>query len=279
MDYNLSIAYRIKDALYPDLQWSDKSFINFKTNLKIPIKPPDINIGSFQILNSSNVIIYWKELDNNEWNDNYIEYEIINLNSLFTKISKTSKIEMNIDENRENEFHIYSRNSLGRSNEFSKIIVPKIKNKIPYPNGLYKTKCNDNYILKWNNAKSKIIKNYTIIICDSENEQFSLCKKLIKFVTVDKLNSDNMEYIISYNTLKIFGISANTDNESSGLIWFPRNEVEKLLPFDYEIETSSDTQFIRIRLKLICNRGGLFDKFTINYNEVGSNNSGEKLIF
>lgn len=186
--YGIRIRMRmsLSDPTREEL-WSDYASYSLMTNSRKPDRPPTTDIGGFSVNND--VVIYWEMLEGYERNGNNASYEIsrslvdgrpANLNA---SISNTMA-RLNVDKlkDRELEFEIRSTNAEGRSEQASRVRVPPIHDRVPYPREIKKSRNGTIYTLSWKEPKKDAknrtlgLTSYTVFWCKSKAELPNQCE-------------------------------------------------------------------------------------------------------
>lgn len=233
--YDYRISLKVDDAEDIPEMWSNYNAFVFKTESRIPDKPPLTDIGSFSFTDSGHVFVYWKELLKFENNGPNLKYIVIDANDTTTVSTRTlAKLEY-IDANimtKPLNFHIYSQNDVGKSIKYSSVVVPAVKDRCEPPTLIKKIRLdNKTYNISWvAPIKGPKITSYTIFWCEPNNESPNDCKGSIDF---ERISSDVLSYRLETNNSMNFAISANSESSSSGMIWamctvLPGNEINKL---------------------------------------------------
>lgn len=234
--YDCRVALKVREAENTAEMWSNYSTHVFKTESRIPDRPPRTDIGSFSFTDSGHVFIYWKELkksENNGPNFNYIITGANNTKLISTRtLTKLEQIDANVM--RESyDFHIYSQNTVGKSRDNSIVRVPAVHERCESPTLIKKIRLdNETYNISWvapvNDAAT--ITSYTVFWCEPNNESPTDCKGSIDFESVA---SHVLSYRLKTKNSMNFAIAANTATSSSGMVWamctvLPGNEINKL---------------------------------------------------
>lgn len=233
--YDCRVSLKVKDAENTAEMWSNYSSHVFKTESRIPDKPPLTDIGSFSFTDSGHVFIYWKELLKSEHNGPNFRYIIVGTNNTNLNVERTlTKLEQ-IDSNMMTEplnFHIHSKNDVGKSLNYSIVQIPAVQDRFDPPTLIKKIRVdNETYNISWvGPVRGPKITSYTVFWCEPNNESPTDCKSSIDF---KRVNSDVFSYRLKTNNSMNFAISANSDMSSSGMVWamctvLPGNEINKL---------------------------------------------------
>lgn len=185
--YDVRVKTRVKYALYGDALWSNHSSIAFQSAPRNPDIPPHTNMGAFQILESNEFKIFWKQLGDHEKNGANLTYEIVEVlenDVVSSKVPKEPITKMMARFNATKTdvkytIKIISRNSQGRSLNESEIVVPRRNDRIAPPRKLKKDLFRRQYTLTWEKPTQTYhqpIENYTIFWCDPQDEQTQLCE-------------------------------------------------------------------------------------------------------
>lgn len=233
--YDYRISLKVEDAEDIPEMWSNYNSGIFKTDSRIPDKPPLTDIGSFSFTDSGHVFVYWKELIESEHNGPNLKYIVFDTNNTTIQSTRTlAKLE-HIDANimtKALNFHIHSQNDVGKSVKYSSIHVPAVKDRCEPPTLIKKIRLdNKTYNISWvAPTKGPKIASYTIFWCEPNNESPNDCKGSIDF---ERISSDVLSYRLETNNSMNVAISANSESSSSGMIWamctvLPGNEINKL---------------------------------------------------
>lgn len=234
--YDCRVALKVRDAEDTAEMWSNYSTHVFKTESRIPDRPPRTDIGSFSFTDSGHVFIYWKELQKSENNGPNFKYVIVGANNTHLISTRTlTKLEQ-IDANvmrESHDFHIYSQNDVGKSRNHSVVRVPAIQERCEPPTLIKKIRLdNETYNISWVapvNDESAIT-SYTVFWCEPNNESPTDCKGSIDFESV---TNTVLSYRLRTKNSMNFAIAANAATSSSGMVWamctvLPGNEINKL---------------------------------------------------
>ncbi|XP_031624527.1 cytokine receptor-like [Contarinia nasturtii] len=234
--YDYRISFKVDDAEDIPEMWSNSHIGHiFKTESRIPDKPPLTDIGSFSLTASGHVFVYWKELSESEHNGPNLKYIIIDANNTtYVSTRSLAKLE-HLDANgmkKPLNFHIHSKNNVGRSKMYSSVYVPPVQDRCKPPTLIKKIRLDaQTYNISWMAPiDGPNITSYTIFWCEPNNESPNDCKGSIDF---ERIGSDVLSYRLETNNSMNFAISANSNTSSSGMIWamctvLPGNEINKL---------------------------------------------------
>lgn len=149
-EYNISVQIKAINKRNP--YWSDVvhqtqrrrrfSEISVKMPKTIPSEPPKVTTGAFEVSvgklgTNRTVKLYWADVAEEDWNDDQISY-VIDYGELgSTLVQTTDNISSNYYRFQEllvdvdYEFRIYSQNELGRSRNYSRLVVARQRNLLP----------------------------------------------------------------------------------------------------------------------------------------------------
>jgi hypothetical protein len=74
--YDVRIRVRVAASENIDEMWSETVLQKFRTNSRIPERPPEVDSGGFHINDNQNVVIYWKDLPLSLQNGPNLHYRI-----------------------------------------------------------------------------------------------------------------------------------------------------------------------------------------------------------
>ncbi|KAF2896650.1 hypothetical protein ILUMI_09524 [Ignelater luminosus] len=228
--YDIRVSIRSLAAKQEESMWSNYSSIAARTMGKIPGSPPATNVGGFEIIptsnNNANVYVYWESVKDEIKNGDGFKYhieieELPSIKRIETQHAFAEFQNLSIFENY--TFHIWSENNFGSSESESIIFIPKLSERIeepksftiiPYGNGKYG--------LSWNTSNKSYpstIQNYTIFWCANnwkKNQQ--QCHGDLRWeYTFD--NKTTLNFTLFDDAIHQFGISANSETSSSGIVW------------------------------------------------------------
>ncbi|XP_065215488.1 cytokine receptor-like [Planococcus citri] len=213
-----------------DQFWSKPSSVVVRTASCAPYKSPETDLGSFEIHREDNrrdVFVYWKALQQTEYNGDEFYYNI----SIFDEYGEVSiKPEMltqsfakypNLSFNISYSFYIRSVNAEGPANYTTSVYVPKDADLVPEPTVFTKIDYGDGiYELSWtppDNLQDKIV-NYTTFWCESEKDRPYQCSGQLDWLHLPP-NATKHNFTINSNRSYQFAISANTEISTSGMSW------------------------------------------------------------
>lgn len=290
--YEVTIASKVENSKFGSEGWSSESeIVNFTTKPSIPDHPPLTEVGAFFVVEpiiNCEVNIFWEELKPEEFNGPDFEYVINVYKNKMPWKEKTEKYFISrstarFDEiclDNDYEFRIYSKNLIGTSLKYSSIYISYGNELIESPVPIAKHLINKSYILKWNQPQiSHLITNYTIAWCEPMDEQYNLCASSVSFINILG-NSINYTFNNKLDEkTKIFAISANTANSSSGLVWFPCTasiigDMTKL-PLQLKV-LGSDS--IEVSWNLKCDTTLMLKRFILSYCPVNTSNIGKIFV-
>lgn len=270
--YDVRVSLKVKDAKNLDEMWSNYTFYNFQTSKRIPDNPPMTDIGAFSFTASGHIFIYWKALQESEYNGNNMHYDVIEVHNTTIKpklVEKTLAKFEQFDANtmtKSLNFRIYSENDVGKSNFASSIQVPAVRDRCEPPTNIKKIRVNSTtYNLSWVAPfHGPKVTSYTVFWCESANESPSHCKNSIDFKRVDR---NTFEFQLKTNNTMNFAISANSNSSSSGMIWamctvLPGNEINKLTSI-YMVKTQST--YIEFKWSLACIDRTILSGYTLEF--------------
>lgn len=267
--YDCRVSLKVKDAEDTAEMWSNYSTHVFKTESRIPDKPPQTDIGSFSFTDSGHVFIYWKELLKSENNGPNFKYIIIganNTNLISTRtLTKLEQIDANIMKDPYN-FHIYSQNDIGKSVNYSTVHIPAVRERCEPPTLIKKIRLdNETYNISWvAPIGGPKIASYTVFWCEPNNESPTDCKGSIDFQLV---SNDVHSYRLKTNNSMNFAISANSATSSSGMVWamctvLPGNEINKLTSI---ITVKVQSTSIEFKWSLACVDRTILTGYVLEY--------------
>lgn len=277
--YDYRISLKVDDAEDIPEMWSNYSSGVFQTKSRIPDKPPLTDIGSFSFTDSGHVFIYWKELLKYENNGANLKYIVIDANDTTIVSTRTlAKIE-HIDANiitKPLNFHIHSQNDVGKSNRYSSVHIPAVKDRCEPPTLIKKIRLdNKTYNISWvAPIKGPKITSYTIFWCEPNNESPNDCKGSIDF---ERISSNVLSYRLETNNSMNFAISANSETSSSGMIWamctvLPGNEINKLTSI---ITVKVQATSIEFKWSLACIDRTILTGYILEYCRIKDPKTGE----
>lgn len=299
--YYIQVAAKvaIKDKLLdtlPDL-WSNFSNTAITTGSRIPDNPPATDIGGFSINDYNHVYLYFKALEDWEYNGNNLQYCFVELERDALKyctpqINTTEptttvgapvyavKFE-NVNATDDLTFAIRSNNTEGKSKLASYLRVPPARERCPMPTQIKKIKSDvQTYDFSWQppaNATTLScpeITSYTVFWCKSKNDSPNSCDGYISFERVSRdVFHFERKSMVSLN----FAVSANSHNSSSGMIWtkctaLAGNDLSKLTSI-HVLEVAATS--IEFRWELQCIEQSIIKGYTLHYCPVKDENSSE----
>lgn len=291
-EYNISVQVKVINKRNP--YWSDVvhqsqrikfSEIVVKIPKAIPNQPPNVTTGAFEVFVGKQgtkrmVKLYWTEVAEDDWNDDQISY-VVDYGELGSgKMNTTENIIANhyrfqdflVDVDY--VFHIYSQNSIGRSRNYSRLVVAKQKNLLRRVNNVGVVQHNKDYEVLWLGPKglekfSDI--SYTIFWCQEAITTPRTCHGGITWKAGVKKNSTITLPPQHYH----FGISVNRGEDiSSGIEWTEPSCVVRDQNIDahYRIrsrlellQTGKDNLQIGIADICLSHRKVLIHSFVITY--------------
>ncbi|XP_031640435.1 cytokine receptor-like [Contarinia nasturtii] len=277
--YDYRISFKVDDAEDIPEMWSNCKSQIFKTESRIPDKPPLTDVGSFSLTPSGHVFVYWKELLESEHNGANLKYIIIDANDTpYVSTRSFAKLE-HLDANvmtKPLNFHIHSENNVGRSIKYSTVHIPAVQDRCEPPTLIKKIRLDaQTYNISWmapiNGPK---ITSYTIFWCEPNNESPNDCKGSIDFA---QIGSDVLSYRIETNNSMNFAISANSKLSSSGMVWamctvLPGNEINKLTSI---ITVKVLATSIEFKWSLACIDRTILTGYILEYCSIKDPKTGE----
>jgi hypothetical protein len=215
-----AIKMRMKSSLARnhDEMWSKWTNSSVKTEARRPDKPPEMQIGGFNIGNSGDVYIYWKNLDEQYYNGENFSYIVDSdppPNRITYLYATYSKDRLNYNKN--NVITVHSSNEKGKSYEASQITIPAIR--LDPPSSIVKTLASEVYNLTWSyplNTDPHLIESYTVFWCRVKSELPNNCETSINFITRKPWETFYQHH--SNESLN-FAVAANSKNSTSGMTW------------------------------------------------------------
>lgn len=278
--YNISVRSRTgsKDEWHP-IRWSEPAYITPSTKATTPFSPPLTTIGSFEIVSTKgrdfrDVNIYWQELPEYMENGNDFKYKILTVeeNGVVVNISPYSVTKYcasfkNLTYNHY-RFTVVSWNRLGRSKNYSEVIVPagdeiplapELVTKIPRSNSAYE--------LSWEiHSHQSQIESYTVFWCKKISSSPFQCSNLNWTVVDSSTNIKNVSHLSEIESYEL-GVSANRQKLSSGIVWASCSVIrEQGTDMKKVIVVHKGPSNLYISWKLECsNRIGVVSGFLIEY--------------
>ncbi|CAB3361568.1 Hypothetical predicted protein [Cloeon dipterum] len=231
---NYTIRVQHKSQRAQDKGYSEPATVNITTESEKPTAPPKVDIGGFENekLSIRNIYLYWERIPECLYNSDGFEYQIEieengALSNIVTADKTASYIKIKNLSHNAYTFNIYAKNNLGVSDAPSVITVPHYKSSgIKGPLAFTKIEYDDGVTeLSWNEPDttdligSTPIIDYTIFWCENTKDKAFQCTGSMNWIRVPaKANWHNVT-IPDKNRTYQFAISANGENESSGLSW------------------------------------------------------------
>ncbi|XP_055375263.1 cytokine receptor isoform X2 [Condylostylus longicornis] len=289
--YDIRVRLRVKSPKVKDTPWSDTCKITSQTGSRTPDSAPKTDVGSFYIDNSNRKVnLYWETLASykqNGKNTRYIVKSIIvngikmNLQALKMALNTAT---YHYNSSNEYEFRIKSVNEIGESNNYSVIRIPR---RDEYPKDYYlpryfnKIFHNNSYELTWDepiNYKYQL-QDYTVFWCKSTQESHTDCENSdegsIHFERVDKNQKNFTKPKINIDYHLNFGVSANYEHFSSGIVWAPCTG-RKTGDFDevQVLSSKAEKQTITISWNLDCVYRPILKGYNLTYCPYTENVNG-----
>lgn len=277
--YTVAIRIRARYAL-PDIDelWSPNATYSFKTLPKLPDAPPSVDIGSFYINDNQDIFVFWKELPKWERNHDHTEYVVETQNCLDKIEQVRGKYNSMSTDSIDYEFRIRTKNPIGYSNEFSKILVPSAEKRIQRPERL-KLLYDGEYIVSWKKPDyENRITSYTVFWCKSTNKSPDSCSNNINY---EQVNKTTFEYHYKSTESINFAVSANSINSSSGMIWTKcksskDNDIGKVTTFYLD---KKDSTTMEMKWEADCKDEAIVEFFNLTYCRVHSTECAEESHF
>lgn len=274
---NIRIIARFAEPNIDEL-WSPNTTYKFKTLPKLPDAPPSVDIGSFYIKENHDIYVFWMELPKSQRNHDHTEY-VVETSNYLDKIEQVSGkyISMSTD-STDYEFRIRTKNPIGFSNEFSKILVPSAEKRIQRPERL-KLLYDGEYIVSWKKPDTENrITSYTVFWCKSTNQGSDTCLNNINY---KQFNASTFEFHYKSSESINFAVSANSFNSSSGMVWTQcksskDNDIGKVTTF-YSGEKDSTT--LEMKWDADCKDEAIVEFFNLTYCLAHSSQCAGEPIF
>ncbi|XP_018331539.1 cytokine receptor [Agrilus planipennis] len=276
--YDIRVSSRTTAALPDDeSMWSKNTSLTERTASKEPGAPPKTTLGTFEFDSSTgrDVYLYWQEIPNEIQNGEGFTYEVKSVNhpgDLHLVEQKNAYARFQgLDSSKGYKFLIWSKNDIGKSENFSVINIPA--KKIKEPSAFTKIAYGDGkYQLSWEHPKtSEPIVNYTIFWCAHDRDRPYQCSGYLNWTVVPaEITVKNLTVPDNQIRPKIhqFAIAANTLSSSSGMTWaactvIPNKSIGKMKNVWIN---NVGSNFIEVGWKLDCSdRIGSVEGFVINY--------------
>ncbi|XP_022900811.2 cytokine receptor [Onthophagus taurus] len=219
--YNVRVYMRLNDTDATDM-WSKKAFIIHLTNGALP-GAPIANRRAFYN-EGLRVVIYWSQVDalyRNGANLTYIVYCKTKSYDLNVTTTNGYYELNNLNTNREHIFEIRSENHVGKSLNYSEIVIPPLYNpEMEMDSPVLKEYSETKYGLSWSppSKGAEHLVNYTVYWCESSKRaQFHLCSN-IEWATVPANETSYIIPVSRTNNIDM-AISANGKRESTSMKW------------------------------------------------------------
>ncbi|KAK5639012.1 hypothetical protein RI129_011504 [Pyrocoelia pectoralis] len=229
--YDIRVSLRSDAADNDDeSMWSANTTVTCYTDSKIPGAPPLTNIGSFEIISSGNtlnqreVFVYWQQIPLQVTNGENFTYYVEAVENPEIRPMETTHAYAkftNLSVDQRYTFQIWSKNTIGLSEEKSVVVVPKQSDRIKEPLSFTKIAFgNGKYELSWEPPRNlnTPLKSYSLFWCTHDRDRPYQCTGHLSWI---ELPSDQTVYniTVSEDTIHQFAVSANTDVSSSGMVW------------------------------------------------------------
>uniref|UniRef100_U5ERE7 Putative cytokine receptor n=1 Tax=Corethrella appendiculata TaxID=1370023 RepID=U5ERE7_9DIPT len=254
--------------------WSDFAAFIFHTESRIPDLPPIVTQGGFDVNDFNDVYIYWKDLMLHQRNGDNLYYNISQIyrnNNLIGNIkpdmiTNTMAYFKNISHG-DLRFVIYSTNTEGNSLNASIIYVPSRPKRLNKPIIWKLTSNSGQYELFWNapSRNISIIESYTVFWCETKSNSPNDCESTINFAEVTA--KTNKYQLIYKNSSINFGVSANSNASSSGIVWASCTVTQKSDIGKLKTAWIAATQatYIEFEWKLECGDNAVLEGYNITY--------------
>nr|XP_046914959.1 cytokine receptor-like [Dermatophagoides farinae] len=278
--YRFNISCKIDDSQNP--YWSDMISVDILTEPKIPETSPQILNQSFMIdsmAEQRKVVIYWQQLANELKNgpdfEYFVSYSAENEQDWKNQTTLYPNLTLTLN-NVSYLFRIYSKNSIGLSNNYSLFILPATKkilwnndsnvlasmiNVSMFPNG--------DYELDWTSINDSFIKDYTLFWCLAINDH-GQCLDQIHWETKYKKHGHlRLPDLPDTHHVYKFGIAYNShDQQTTGIIWakcLANLKTKKIDGISFSVSNIKASSVV-VNWKLACEaQRSLIDEFEISY--------------
>ncbi|XP_054259785.1 cytokine receptor-like isoform X1 [Macrosteles quadrilineatus] len=229
--YDLRVFMRSPLALGEDM-WSQPATLTIKTKPTIPGAAPKTDIGSFEVTTvsptSRDVYVYWQNIPEYLYNGDHFKYKVtveedgvprnLDANETTSAYAKFRGLSMN-----SYRFRIISTNIEGESEDYSEVFVPspsQLSKSLAEPLSFTKIAFDHHiYELSWKPPiTTQPISNYTIFWCDNKKDRPYQCTGTLNWTWVSK-DVTIKNITVPDEKIYQFAISANTETESSGMVW------------------------------------------------------------
>ncbi len=247
---NVTVRISAKAEENEDKFWSEPVQKIFRTNACRPYRPPEADVGSFEIQRVSDgrhVFVYWQPLSEDEFNGDNFHYEVEafkhsdpNRRHLFEpNLLKNSYARFDMDSDAYSIL-IFSANKEGRSDFASEVRVPDEKNHVSVFKYigikiLFIKSPKLYFRVLSNNVSNKTLKNFTVFQCNTETRRSNVPFACDRQLSWKQVKADQHELSIN-ETRFWFAVSANMDQWSSGMqrescMEKPTNEITVQIDF------------------------------------------------
>ena len=245
-----------------------------------PFFSPDIDPGSFFIDDIGNLHLYWKKIEEVNYNgDNYMiritnEYKIQTNHSNQTSNPKVDIIKSFVTFEKDQfnatlgaKFKLLSTNDVGPAKEASFIEIPSIDRRCGKPENIQVVKLGNDYNVTWKKPIGDYnITSYTVFWCSYSKDSPAQCDSPIDYERVN----ETLQILTLSNSdqhLK-FAVSANTESSTSGMIWEQCKAVtDTTLIGQVESFRNSNTSTNKIELNWApkCNDSLIVMNYSVEY--------------
>ncbi|KAM7346462.1 cytokine receptor domeless [Cochliomyia hominivorax] len=281
--YKLMIRVRVKSSM---AIWSEQFVYTFRTAARRPQRPPRVQPGSFYVDSSeTRITVYWEELLPQEYNGDNFTYIItaVHPDGRLTNLKPWHQ-EKNLakfywQKELYYEFHIRSKNHMGESAEFSRLVIYPTNQRNPKdfsPQSIHNIYHDNNrtYTLTWSKPKNLTgLLDYTVYWCYKKRPLSNECKESMHFqqIPAQQLNfSTQMQNASEERSLNL-AVSANYYKYNTGLHWtdcsmdIVQADFVKMEP---ELAVTANTIKLQWSVEGVC--PSILDGFNITYCEVAN---------